>query len=114
MPLRHKVNLPYIFNLNSREIKFRLSVQDNSKIKGQIKHFKVRVETNNEKFVRFIFFFKLGYFLLSLFVFAKYHKKLSLQLKTTVLLEQKIIYALGVLTRHSADAVQHALFVLLH
>lgn len=98
MPLRHKVNLPYIFNLNNQEIKFKISIEDTEKIKNEIKYFEVRVETNNERFVNFIFFFKLFYFVLSIFMFLKYHKKLSLQLKTTILLEQRIIYALGKLS----------------
>lgn len=96
MPLRHKVNLPYIFNLNNQQIKFDISIENHQKIMDEIKFFEIRVETNNEKFIRFIFFFKLCYFIISIFMFIKYHKKLSLQLKTTILLEQRIIYILGI------------------
>ena len=105
MPLRHKVNLPYIFNLNNQEIKFKISIEDNQKIQNEIKYFEIRIETNNERFVRFIFFFKLFYFILSIIVFLKYRKKLSLQLKTTILLEQKIIYGLGnyLINRYHVD-----------
>ena len=91
------MNLPYIFNLSNKEVAFKIRIANNPKIEEHINHFEVRVETNNESFVKFIFYFKLFYFVISAFMFRKYHKKLSLQLKTSILLEQKIIYALGIM-----------------
>ena len=95
MPLRKKFSLPYIFNLTNQNILLNISIPTNPKIKNEISYFELKVETNNERFLSFIFYLKLCFFILSISVFLVYKRKLALQLKPTILIEQKIIYYLG-------------------
>lgn len=96
MFLRHKIFLPYIFNLSNENITIKITIPENKKLENEVDYFEIRIETNNEEFVNFIFYFKLFFFIVSLCMFIKFHKKLSLQLKTSILLEQRIIYIISV------------------
>lgn len=92
-----RIFLPYVYNLRKRSLTFSIKVANPQDLTDKIKAFHVLVETNNENFFYFFWYFKWLLFGLSIYSAVKFNRSYWEQLKQTRTLEQGHIIVLGVL-----------------
>lgn len=89
------VNLPYIFNFKSKSLLFKIKVTNADRLKAILKHFVIKVKTNNEGFLFFFLYLKIILFITSIASAFIFQKRYFIQLRQSRTTEQQIIVWIG-------------------